>query len=82
MTSVSAVWLAALAAAVCLAQPQMTPAEAARLEKQIQSAQAAHSAGRLDEAAAGFEAVIRRLPDLAEAHLSLGIIRHEQMRYA
>jgi len=25
--------------------------------------------------------VIRRLPDLAEAHMSLGMIRHAQLRY-
>lgn len=40
----------------------------------------AHRAGRLDEAAAGYQAVLRSDPDEVEALQLLGLIRHRQAR--
>jgi tetratricopeptide (TPR) repeat protein len=39
-------------------------------------------AGRLAEAAAAFERVLARAPNLAVAHLDLGVVRHDQHDYA
>jgi len=60
---------------------KMTPAESAQVEQQLRSAQQAEQAGRLDEAGAGFEAVLKLIPNSAEVHMHLGIVRHGQLRY-
>jgi tetratricopeptide (TPR) repeat protein len=37
--------------------------------------------GRLDDAAAGFQAVLKANPSLAEAHFNLGLVYHQQGKY-
>ncbi len=39
-------------------------------------------AGKLEEAAAAYERVLKRAPGLAVAHLNLGLVRHDQHEYA
>ncbi len=39
-------------------------------------------AGKLEEAAAAYERVLKRAPKLAVAHLNLGLVRHDQHEYA
>lgn len=39
-------------------------------------------AGKLEEAAAAYERVLKRAPGLAVAHLNLGLVRHDQHKYA
>jgi len=60
---------------------QTDPGKNQVLRQQIQAALEAQRANRLDEAAAGFQAVISQVPSLAEAHMSLGLVRHQQQRY-
>ncbi len=67
------VWLL-LSAAICMGQ------DSSSLKKEIQAALEAASANRLEDAAAGFAAVIAKAPGLAEAHMNLGIVRHRQGR--
>jgi tetratricopeptide (TPR) repeat protein len=81
LKGLQAALLFVLVTSAAAAQLRMTDAEAAQLKQQIQTALEAQKANRLDEAAAGFEAVLKKLPDLAEAHMSLGIIRSDQFRY-
>lgn len=47
----------------------------------VKAAIAAREQGRFEEAASGFEAVLRQAPQLAELHLNLGLVRHEQGRF-
>lgn len=41
----------------------------------------AQRAGRLDEAAAAYAEVIKMRPNIAEAYVNLGLVRHEQKRF-
>lgn len=44
-------------------------------------ATAAMREGKLDEAEAGFDSVVKRQPEFAEAHFNLGLVREEQGKY-
>ena len=46
----------------------------------VQATQAMHE-GKLEEAAAGFTATVRRQPDFAEAHFDLGLVDEELGKY-
>lgn len=81
MTSVRIMLLLIMGVAASVAQTRLTGPERASLQRQVQAAKQAWNANRLDEAAADFQAVLRRLPDFAEGHMSLGMIRSAQLRY-
>jgi len=63
---------------VCLGVAQVTLAQGASVNDRFRQATEALRAGHLDEAAAGFSAVIAASPSFAEAHLNLGLVREEQ----
>jgi tetratricopeptide (TPR) repeat protein len=56
------------------AQSADVPAEFARATQAMRE-------GKLDEAGAGFAAVVKRSPGFAEAYFNLGLVRQEQGRY-
>ena len=69
------------AAGMSAAQTRLAGGDQFSFQRQIQTAKQAWDANRLDEAALGFQAVLRHLPDFAEGHMNLGMIRHAQFRY-
>lgn len=56
-------------------------AQSADVTAEFARATQAMREGKLDEAAAGFAAVVKRSPGLAEAYFDLGLVRQEQGRY-
>jgi tetratricopeptide (TPR) repeat protein len=67
------VWLLTLAM-TCWTQ---TPEQAAMFSQATQAMQQ----GNLEEAGAGFAAVVKQAPTFAEAHFNLGLVRQEQGQY-
>ena len=55
--------------------------DTAAVENAYRDATAALREGRLDEAAAGFQSVVKANPDFAEAHFNLGLVYEEQAKY-
>ena len=76
MTPLGFAWLfLSIATGLCAAQTSAVPAEF------IQATQAMRE-GKLDEAAAGFAAAVKRAPTFAEAHFNLGLVDEELGKYA
>src|SRR6266571_513637 len=68
-------WLfLSIATGLCAAQASAVPPEF------IQATQAMRE-GRLNEAAAGFAAAVKRQPTFAEAHFNLGLVDEELGKY-
>lgn len=59
----------------------LASAQTDAVSSQFQQAGEAMRAGNLDAAAAGFEAVVRQMPNFAEAHFNLGLVNEERGRY-
>jgi tetratricopeptide (TPR) repeat protein len=55
--------------------------QAANVTAEFAQATQAMREGRLEEAGAGFAAVVKRTPDFAEAHFNLALVREEQGRH-
>ena len=60
--------------------PNLTWAQTETVNQQFQQATADMRAGRLEEAAVGFEALTRSEPAFAGAHMNLGLVREQQGR--
>jgi len=72
------VFLLAVSATICRqAQAQDTAAA----ENVYREATAALRAGRLDDAAAGFQFVVKANPNFAEAYFNLGLVYQQQAKY-
>jgi len=56
-------------------------AQSADVTAEFARATQAMREGKLDEAGAGFAAVVKQLPGFAEAYFNLGLVRQEQGRY-
>lgn len=76
----------AIALTVAAVKPQSairnSQSDEARLAAHFQEATAAQRAGKLEEAAAAYAQVIRLRPDLGEAYVNFGLVRHEQKQFA
>jgi tetratricopeptide (TPR) repeat protein len=59
----------------------LAQAQSAGVTAEFAQATQAMREGKLDEAGAGFAAVVKRLPGFAEAYFNLGLVRHEQGRF-
>ena len=59
----------------------LTQAQSTDLTAEFTQATQAMREGKLDEAAAGFAAVVKQSPGFAEAYFNLGLVRQEQGRF-
>jgi tetratricopeptide (TPR) repeat protein len=88
MRPVSACLLALIALGVRGASQSRHPSPAASWEndpeivQRLRQAEALWRAHRLAEAAAAYKRLLARAPNLAVAHLGLGLVRHDQRDYA
>ena len=70
-------WMAAQTAASQATDYERDPA----VIRDFQQGKELRRAGKLAEAAAAYERVLARAPNLAVAHLNLGLVRHDQLDY-
>jgi tetratricopeptide (TPR) repeat protein len=78
---VSRVFPAMMLCFVLLGSPAFTSGQTSGASAQFQQASEAMRAANLDAAATGFEAVIRQMPNFAEAHFNLGLVNEERGHY-
>jgi len=71
----------ALLIAILLAVPLLSRAQTPDQAATFTAATQAMQAGDLEEAGAGFAAVVKQAPAFAEAHFNLGLVRQEQGQY-
>ena len=74
-----------LSAGACLVGMLLAPlvlrAQSADTNAAFTQATQAMREGKLDEAAAGFSAVVKQVPGFAEAHFNLGLVREQQGKF-
>jgi tetratricopeptide (TPR) repeat protein len=70
-----------LLCAILLSLPLTAAAQSEDIDGEFTRATEAMREGRLDDAAAAFEAVVKARPTFAEASFNLGLVRQEQGRY-
>ena len=68
----------ALFGAVCVYAQEAAPGPTERLDRQFQAAVAQYESGRLPEAAAALEALVREVPESFEVHELLGLVYSAQ----
>jgi tetratricopeptide (TPR) repeat protein len=66
---------------IVLIAPSRTRAQSAEVAAEFTQATQAMRDGKLEEADAGFAAVVKSAPGFAEAHFNLGLVRQQEGRY-
>ena len=74
--------LALLPRAACVHAQKAAPSATERLDRQFQAAVAQYESGRLPEAAAALEALVREVPESFEVHELLGLVYSAQSQDA
>jgi len=79
---IAALGLIVCSRAMALAPQAANPENDPQLIRDFEFGRQLRHDGKLAEAAAAYQRVLARAPNLAVAHLNLGLVRHDQHDYA